>query len=121
MSSRAWRLRVQDIITAIDSIRRYTEHLAFEEFQDNEIVVQAVLYNFIVMGEAVRNIPDEIQSLYPQIPWRQIGGTRNVAAHEYFQIKLTIIWNAICNNLPTLRMQLQDLLSSELDDRDRTV
>lgn len=71
MSSREWWLRIQDILDAIAKIRRFTADLMMEEFQAaDEMLLQAVLYNFIVIGEAIRNVPDSLQERYPEIPWR---------------------------------------------------
>ncbi len=65
------------------------------------------------MGEAAINIPPEIQSRYPHIPWRIIADMRNVMAHEYFQVNQRIIWNTIENNLPELMKQLEQLIEEE--------
>ncbi|MGG6269398.1 HepT-like ribonuclease domain-containing protein [Leptolyngbya sp. AN03gr2] len=118
MSSREWWLRIQDILDAIAKIQRYTTNLTIEEFQAvDDMVTQAVLYNFVIIGEAIRNVPDSLQQRYPHIPWRRIAGTRNVVAHEYFQVNMAILWNTIQNDLPGLATQLEDLLDRELSDR----
>lgn len=113
MSSRGWQLRIQDILAAITSIQRQTAGVTFGEFQANEILAKAVLYDFIIIGEASANVPVEIQSRYDQIPWRLMTDMRNVMAHEYFQVNLMFTWRTIQNNLPPLALQLQDLLARE--------
>lgn len=113
MSSRGWQLRMQDIIDAIDSIERRTAEMTYEKFAANETVVKSVLYDFIIIGEASRNIPAEIQSRYSQIPWRLMSDMRNVIAHEYFQVNLILTWRTIQNNLPSLKLQLLKLLESK--------
>ena len=113
MSSRNWQLRVQDILTAISSIQKSTANMTFEEFVAEEIIVKAVLYDFIVMGEAARNIPPQVQARYPQIAWLPMRDMRNVMAHEYFQVDLEIVWGSIHNDLSSLTSQLQNLLESE--------
>ena len=72
---------------------------------------QAVFYNYIILGEASRSIPPEIQALAPEIPWRIIGNLRNVMAHEYFQVNLEIVWQTTPENLPPLKQALQQLLA----------
>ena len=115
MSSRNWKLRVQDILDALSSIQEKTKSINFEEFESNETLIKAVLYDFIVIGEAAISIPPEIQSYYPNLPWRLMGDMRNVITHQYFQVSLKIVWNTIKNNLPPLIPQLKDLLSQELN------
>lgn len=113
MSSRDWKLRVQDILSAIAGVQRRTANITFAEFQQNETVVKAVLYDFLIIGEATRNIPTEIQTGYDDIPWRFMHGMRNVVAHEYFQIGLEVIWKTLQEDLPLLVPQLQELLERE--------
>lgn len=117
MSSRERWLRVQDILVAIDNIQRYTNSMSFDAFEADETIAQAVSYNFIVIGEAANNIPVDLQSRYPNIDWRNVCGMRNVIAHKYFQIELETLWDALQNDLPILKRQLEELLQRELNDR----
>jgi uncharacterized protein with HEPN domain len=112
--SRNWRIRLQDIITSITEIQQQIKPLTFEEFANNQTILKAVLYDLIVIGEAARNVPPEIQSRYPLIPWRLIGGMRNVVTHEYFQVNLSRVWETVHNDLPTLVPQLQEILEREV-------
>ena len=73
----------------ISAIEQRTKGITFEEFTKNQTNIKAVLYDFIIIGEATRNVPKEIQSRYPLIPWRLMAGMRNVATHEYFQVNLS--------------------------------
>jgi uncharacterized protein with HEPN domain len=67
--SREWQLRIQDILDAIVRIQRFTAGMSFEDFRRiEEIILQGILYNFIIIGEVSFNVTDEIKSRYPQIP-----------------------------------------------------
>ena len=116
MSSRAWRKRIQDILQAIFAIRQRTAGKTLEQMQSDETLVKAILYDFIVIGEAVKNVPADIQSRYPEIPWRVMGDLRNLVAHEYFQIDIETIWETLQQDLPLLIPQLQALLETETKD-----
>ncbi|MFB2977262.1 DUF86 domain-containing protein [Microseira sp. BLCC-F43] len=113
MPSRDWRLRIQDILECITEILQRTAGIEFEDFIANRTIVKAVLYDFGIIGEAARNIPSDIQSRYPQIPWRLMGDMRNVIFHAYFQVESEIVWRTIQNNLPLLASQLQEVLERE--------
>ncbi|KAB8316751.1 DUF86 domain-containing protein [Tolypothrix campylonemoides VB511288] len=113
MPSREWQLRIQDIIASATAIIERTDGMTFEDFQVNQTITKAVLYDFVIIGEATRNVPVAIVSRYPEIPWRLMGNMRNVMTHEYFQVDLEIIWNTIKSSLPSLIPQIQDLIERE--------
>ena len=115
MSSRDWRLRLRDILESISEIEQRTKGITFEQFARNQTTVKAVLYDFIIIGEATRNVSKEIQSRYPLIPWRLMGGMRNITTHEYFQVNLSRVWATIQEDLPILVPQLQEVLESEAE------
>lgn len=91
MSSRNWQLRIQHILTAAYNIREYTQGLTFENFSENNLVVKAVLYDYMIIGEASRHIPQHIQERYSEIPWRLMGDMRNVVTHEYFIVLFLLL------------------------------
>ncbi|EAZ89941.1 HepT-like ribonuclease domain-containing protein [Crocosphaera chwakensis] len=105
MPYRKWQLRIQDIMESIDDILERTANMTFEEFSNNRTIIKAVLYDFGIIGEAARNIPSEIQLRYPHIPWRLMGDMRNIIFHEYFQVKLPLIWRTLQNDLISLHSQ----------------
>jgi uncharacterized protein with HEPN domain len=107
---REWRLRVEDILDAIAKIDRYVEGLTFEQFQSDEKTLDAVVRNLEVIGEAVRHLAAATDELPESIPWADIAGMRNLLIHEYFGVDLRIIWQTISSDLPTLRLELQQLL-----------
>ncbi|AFY36475.1 protein of unknown function DUF86 [[Leptolyngbya] sp. PCC 7376] len=111
MPSRDWQLRVQDILQAAQDIEDFTADMTFEEFENNKMVVQSVFYNFVIIGEASNNIPDEIKMRDASIPWRIMGDMRNVMAHEYFQVSLRVVWQTVHRSLPPVITKLQDLIA----------
>ncbi|MBI4966361.1 MAG: DUF86 domain-containing protein [Desulfomonile tiedjei] len=83
MSSRRWKFFVEDIIKTIERIQAYVGDTPCEEFSRNDLLLDAVERKFIIIGEAVRHIPDEIVAAYPSVPWRQMADMRNLIAHVY--------------------------------------
>ncbi len=116
VSSRGWRLRVQDILAAITGIQRFVAGKTLEDVEADEIIVRAVLYNFVVIGEASRKIPVELQSRFPEVPWRLMNDMRNVVTHEYFQVDIQRVWATIQDDLPLLVPQLQELLEQQMEE-----
>jgi uncharacterized protein with HEPN domain len=97
--SRSLALYLEDIIEAIRKIRSYTSLLNFEEFCVDERTVDAVIRNLIVIGEAVKNIPEDTRKMEPGIEWRKIAGLRDFAAHAYFNVSTQIVWDVVQTKL----------------------
>src|ERR1700722_6140540 len=105
-SSRDWTFRIKDILQSINKIEHYTQNMTISEFKKNELVIDGVIRNFEIIGEASNNVPIVIQNANSHIPWRRIIGLRNVLIHEYFGVDVNAVWQAISNDLPTLKQQL---------------
>ncbi|WP_017327327.1 DUF86 domain-containing protein [Synechococcus sp. PCC 7336] len=109
--SRNLTLYLDDILTSIAKIDRYTANATRESLTSDELTFDAVMYNLQIIGEAVKNIPIDIRDRYPQIEWRKIAGLRDIVARAYFSIDDEIIWDVICNKLPDLHRQVENLKS----------
>ena len=75
-------------------------------FETDEQVVDAVVRNLGVIGEAVNNLPADFKAKYPEIPWQKIIGMRNKVLHEYFGIDWDILWQTIEKSIPELKKQI---------------
>ena len=98
-----------DILTAIERIMEYTESYDYKRFLHDYKTVDAVIRNFEIIGEAVKNIPEEIKTLYPNVPWDEMYSLRNRIAHTYFGIDYEIIWDIISNYLPENKLQIETI------------
>ncbi len=110
---RDYILFLQDIRVAIDRILRYTQGMNEEEFSRNEMIIDAVIRNFEVIGEAVKHIPDKVKAKYPDMEWVETVGFRNVMIHNYFSLDTEAIWDTIENNIPLLSVHIDNVLSEE--------
>ena len=112
MPYRDLKLRVEDILEAIGKIERYTANMSFEDFLADEKSSDAVVRNLEIIGEAARNVPEDICLRFPNVPWDKMRGMRNMLAHEYFGVSLQIIWQTIKDDLPPLAAPLKEILKS---------
>jgi uncharacterized protein with HEPN domain len=103
-------LRVSDIIDAIQSILEYVEGMTFDEFAKDRKTIDAVVRNFIVIGEAASHLPDDFIDQHPELPWREMRDMRNIMVHEYFGVDNLIIWDTVKKNLPPVLPLLKQLL-----------
>jgi len=106
---REWRVRLRDIVEAAERALAYVQGLTFEQFAADPRTVDAVSYAIVVIGEAVKAIPDDVTRAAPEIPWADIRGMRNKVAHEYFGIDVKVLWQTIREDLPPLLAMLRML------------
>ena len=96
------KIRLQHILEAINSIEDFIADLTKDDFEASNKIQSAVLYQFIILGEAVASLSTEITEKY-HYPWHKPRAFRNFLAHEYFGIKMWMVWNAIMHDLPELK------------------
>jgi uncharacterized protein with HEPN domain len=72
--------------------------------------VDAVIRNFIIIGEAAGHVPEDVCARHPEISWYEMRGMRNFVVHEYFGVSDRILWDTVQNNLPPLEKQLKELI-----------
>ena len=113
MSDRDYRMFLQDIMDSINKIEKYTQDLDFRKFKANEMIIDAVIRNIEIIGEATSNIPGKIQQKYPLLPWTKMKSMRNKVIHEYFGIDVNITWKTIKKSLPQLKTEISQVLMQE--------
>jgi uncharacterized protein with HEPN domain len=76
--------------------------LTYERFCADVRPTEAVQYNFVVIGEAASRLPQELTELHPELPWNEMRALRNVVAHAYFAVSLSVLWETMTSDLPPL-------------------
>lgn len=101
------------ILQAIERICRYTDQLDEVAFLQNELVQDAVIRNLEIVGEASNNIQKhypEFAVQHPELPLAFAYQMRNAVAHGYFKVDYEIVWTTIHADLPTLYVQVQNVV-----------
>lgn len=110
MSKRDIGLYLQDIISSIQKIQKYSRGLSFDEFIKDGKTADAVIRNLEIIGEAACHIPESFQEDCGGIPWRQMKSMRHKVVHEYFGVDLEILWKTIKEDLPELKKKIKKIL-----------
>jgi len=110
---RDYRVFLDDILEAVTKAKEYTAGFSEEQFCADRRTVEAVVWNLQIIGEAAKNIPEEIRSRYPDVPWRDMAGLRNIIVHQYFGIKLDLIWKVVQNDLPLIEVRIREMAAQQ--------
>jgi len=110
---RTSKVYLSDILEAIQNIEVYTKNMGFEDFRKSKMARDAVIRNLEIIGEAVKNIPDDIKSKHPEIAWGKVAGLRDRLIHRYFEVDLEILWDILKNELPDLKTKISSMLQEE--------
>jgi len=106
------QITIQEIILATENCISFVEGMDFETFLKDLKTLSAVQHQILIIGEAVKRLPVEITQKHPQIPWKNIAGTRDVLIHCYEEADFQIIWNITTIQLPQLLGQFKLILNS---------
>lgn len=107
---RSHGLYLEDILGSICKIQEYVGNLDLSSFIKDGMCVDAVVRNLEIIGDAAKNIPQEVKNKYPSIEWTKISNFRNILAHEYFGIDNEILWDIVKNKLPKLQNQINTII-----------
>ena len=97
--------RLKDILTAIDDMDR-----VIREPQRDFITQKALERCFTILGESCRRVSPDIKKAYPDIPWNQIIGLRNIIVHEYEKVEIETLWDIAEQKVPSLRDWVNGIL-----------
>lgn len=110
---REYRVYLDDILESAERIEKYTKGIKYEDFEKGSIFIDAVVRNLEVIGEAVKNLPQDLKQKYPEVEWKKIAGLRDILIHEYFGIDTKIIWDIISNKLPALKNSVRKIVAEK--------
>lgn len=93
---------IEHMLECIEKIIKYIgdDKTAFHQ---STLVQDAVLRNLQIMAESSQRVSQETQEKYPEIPWREISGFRNILVHDYLGIDSDAVWSVVENDLPEIK------------------
>lgn len=110
-STPKYKVYLDDIIISIEKIEEYSKKVpSYRDFSKNNLVIDAVIRNLEIIGEAVKNLPYELKRKHHYIEWKKIAGFRDILIHAYFGVDIKIVWDVIVNKLPELKESVKTII-----------
>ena len=98
------------ILESIEAIERYANGQTFDTFLQSTKDQDAVIRRIEIIGEAVKNLPEQFKRQYPDVPWQDAADMRDKLIHEYFDVDAHIAWDTIQNDLPEFKRKIEEIL-----------
>lgn len=105
-------LRLLHIRDAIELIREFIEGYDFEQFSSDKKTISAVQKQIEIVGEAVYHLDKVIKDQYTEIEWVKIEGTRHKLVHDYYEIRVDVIWQISTINIPQLYQSILSIIEA---------
>ncbi len=115
MTIKDWRVRIEDMLEAIERIQRYTRGCDEAAFARDDRTQDAVVRNLEIIGEAAHKVPAHVTERHKEIPWTRMAEMRNILVHEYHSVDSDLILATVRNDLPDLVKPLRAVLREEVE------
>jgi uncharacterized protein with HEPN domain len=109
-------LYIADLVESTRTVRDYLDGIRREQWDEDRVLRDAVLYRLLLLGEIASALPDVLRDRYPDVAWRHIRAFRNLAVHKYFSVDWAVVWQIAQEEVPLLETQAMDILRAEFPD-----
>jgi uncharacterized protein with HEPN domain len=99
------------ILDEANYLIRHSANISYSRFFENETLKRSFVRSLEVIGEAVKNIPDDFRDEYPDIPWKDMAGLRDILIHRYFGINYKMVWDIVKNQVSDIKTKIQSILN----------
>ncbi len=96
----------------MEAIEKFVEGIDYDRFQHDDLISSAVIRKFEVIGEASKNIPEDVRSQYSQIPWKELAGMRDRLIQFYMGVKYDLVWHTIKDVVPVAKSEIRKMLEA---------
>ena len=100
---------IEHILDSIKAIKEFSRGIRKVELISSRLKQSAIVREIEIIGEAVKNLSEQLKSKYKDIEWQEIAGTRDKMIHHYFGVDLNIVWNIIKKDLPALKKKIKGI------------
>jgi uncharacterized protein with HEPN domain len=103
-------LYLRHILDAISTIGEYLTDIDYEKFSRTQLLQDGVIRQFEIIGEATKNLSQDVRQISPKVPWKSMAGMRDKLIHQYFGVDIKAVWLTAQDDLPELEKVIRQLL-----------
>ncbi len=103
---------VSHILESFELIEEYAKNVTKEALEKNEMKTDAIVRRIEIIGEATKNIPNSLKTMYPDIPWKDMAGMRDIIIHQYYGVEIDEIWKVMKIDTPKIKKEIKQILKN---------
>ena len=103
---------LRHILVEVEYLLAQSQGLTFESFVADETLQRAFVRSLEVIGEAVKNLPEEFRASHPEVEWRPIARMRDRLIHGYFGVDYQLVWDVVQEKLPELKHNIHSIIDN---------
>jgi len=101
---------VRDILENMRDAESFIQGMSYAQFAADKKTFNAVVRAIEVIGEAAKNVPDNVRGKYPGVPWKEMAGMRDKVIHFYFGVDREAVWLAVKERIPAIKLPMEQIL-----------
>ena len=103
----------EHVLAEAEYISKASTGTSRSAFLEDETLKRAFVRSLEIIGEAVKQIPDDFRACYPQVEWRKMAGTRDKLIHDYLGVDYELVWDIVQSKIPDLRKSMEEIIAAE--------
>ncbi len=104
------KIYLKHILDAISQIQEYTHRMSHDEFVNKKMVQDAVIRQIEIIGEATKQLSQELLKKYDQVPWKKMAQMKDKLIHYYMGVDIEIVWATVKKDIPALKDEIENIL-----------